>query len=159
MNCNADFFSRWARYKEYEDVQKLQVYALNSLVLRDLRCWRLNRCRPRREGRIRPWRKRILHCFALNTELKRLLNDEPTIAEKNEEKEAKEVDDARFMTTFIPDSSEASRVRATLIQEQKKDPFLGKIIEKLLTAEAVEKHLAEEQITLRELQCGTRSLR
>ena len=33
----------------------------------------------------------------------------------------------------------------TLIQEQKKDPFLGKIIEKLLTAEAVEKHLAEEQ--------------
>ena len=90
--------------KEYEDVQKLQVYALNSLVLRDLRRWRLNRRRPRREGRIRPWRKRrlILHCFALNTELKRLLNDEPTIAEKNEEElqrvareEAKAVDDAR----------------------------------------------------------------
>ena len=61
------------------------------------------------EGRIRPWKKRILHCFALNTELKRLLNDEPTIAEKNEEElqrvareEAKAVDDARFMTTFIP---------------------------------------------------------
>ena len=112
LNRNADFFSRWARYKEYEDVQKLQVYALNSLVLRDLRRWRLNRRRPRREGRIRPWRKRILHCYALN--LKRLLNDEPTIAEKNEEElqrvareEAKAVDDARFMTTFIPDSSEA----------------------------------------------------
>ena len=59
--------------------------------------------------------------------------------------EAKAVDDARFMTTFIPDSSEATRVRATLIQDQKKDPFLGKIIEKLLTAEAVGKHLAEEQ--------------
>ena len=63
----------------------------------------------------------------------RLLNDEPTIAEKNEEEwqrvareEAKAVDDARFMTTFISDSSEASRVRATLIQEQKKDPFLEK---------------------------------
>ena len=102
-------------------------------MLRDLRRWRLNRRRPRREGRIRPWRKRILHCYALNAELKRLLNDEPTIAEKNEEElqrvareEAKAVDDARFMTTFIPDSSEASRVKATLIQEQKKDPFLGK---------------------------------
>ena len=59
--------------------------------------------------------------------------------------EAQAMHDARFMTTFIPDSSEASRVRATLIQEQRKDPFLGKIIEKLLTAEAVEKHLAEER--------------
>ena len=47
--------------------------------------------------------------------------------------------------TFIPDSSEASRVRATLIQEQRKDPFLSMIIDKLLTAEAVEKQLAQKQ--------------
>ena len=47
--------------------------------------------------------------------------------------------------TFIPDSSEASRVSATLIQEQRKDPFLGVIIDNLLTAEAVEKQLAQKQ--------------
>ena len=57
--------------------------------------------------------------------------------------EAKAVDDARFMTTFIPDSSEASRVRATLIQEQKKAlPWKN---HREAIAEAVEKHLAEEQ--------------
>ena len=133
LNRNADLFSRWARYKEYEDVQKLEVYALNSLVLRDLLRWRLNRRRPRREGRIRPWRKRILHCFALNTELKRLLNDEPTVAEKNEEElqrvareEAKAVDDARFMTTFMPDSSKASRVRRLLFKDRRRIPSLEK---------------------------------
>ena len=59
--------------------------------------------------------------------------------------EQKAVDDEHFAITFIPDSSEASRVRATLIQEQRKDPFLSRIIEKLLTAEAVEKQLAGKQ--------------
>ena len=34
LNRNADFFSRWARYKEYEDEQKMKIHALNSLVLR-----------------------------------------------------------------------------------------------------------------------------
>ena len=133
MNRNADFFSRWAKYKEYEDVQKLQVYALNSLVLRDLRRWRLNRRRPRREGRIRPWRKRILHCYALNAELKRLLNDEPTIAEKNEEElqrvareEAKAVDDARFMTTFIPDSRKLAELGRLLFKNRRRIPSLEK---------------------------------
>ena len=48
-------------------------------------------------------------------------------------------------TLRIPDSSEASRVRGTLIQEQRKDPFLSMIIDKLLTAEAVGKQLAQKQ--------------
>ena len=56
--------------------------------------------------------------------------------------EQKAVDDEHFAKTFIPDSSEASRVRATLIQEQRN---LSMIIEKLLTAEAVEKQLAQKQ--------------
>ena len=34
---------------------------------------------------------------------------------------------------------------ATLIQEQRKDPFLSMIVDKLLTAEAVEKQLAQKQ--------------
>ena len=34
--------------------------------------------------------------------------------------EQKAVDDEHFAITFIPDSSEACRVRATLIQEQRK---------------------------------------
>ena len=33
---------------------------------------------------IRPKNKRILHCFALNTELQRILNDEPTEEEKKQ---------------------------------------------------------------------------
>ena len=96
--------------------------------------------------------KRILHCFALNTELQRILNDEPTEEEKKQHEiltayrdEQKAVDDEHFAITFIPDSSEASRVRATLIQEQRKDPFLSMIIDKLLTAEAVGKQLAQKQ--------------
>ena len=36
LNRTADFFSRWARYKEYEDEQKMKIHALNSLVLKDL---------------------------------------------------------------------------------------------------------------------------
>ena len=36
-------------------------------------------------------------------------------------------------------------MRATLIQEQRKDPFLSMITDKLLTAEAVEKQLTEKQ--------------
>ena len=36
-------------------------------------------------------------------------------------------------------------LRATLIQEQRKDPFLSMIIDKLLTAEAVGKQLAQKQ--------------
>ena len=59
--------------------------------------------------------------------------------------EQKAVDDEPFAITFIPDSSEASRGRATLSQEQRKDPFLSMIIDKLLTAEAVEKQLAQKQ--------------
>ena len=80
--------------------------------------------------------------LALNTELQRSLNDEPTEEEKKQHEilkayrdEQKAVDDEHFAITFIPDSSEASRVRATLIQEQRKDPFLSMIIKKLLTAE------------------------
>ena len=94
----------------------------------------------------------MLHCFALNTELQRILNDEPTEEEKKQHEiekayrdEQKAVDDEHFAITFVPDSSEASRVRATLIQEQRKDPFLGVIIDKLLTAEAVGKQLAQKQ--------------
>ena len=78
LNRNADFFSRWARYKEYEDEQKMKIHALNSLVLKDLQRWRLDRRKPQREICIRPKNKRILHCFALNTELQRILNDEST---------------------------------------------------------------------------------
>ena len=59
--------------------------------------------------------------------------------------EQKAVDDEHFAITLKPDSSEASRVRATLIQEQRKDPFLSMIIDKLLTDEAVEKQLAQKQ--------------
>ena len=152
LNRNADFFSRWARYKEYEDEQKMKIHALNSLVLKDLQRWRLDRRKPRREICIRPKNKRILHCFALNTELQRILNDEPTEEEKKQHEiekayrdEQKAVDDEHFAITFIPDSSEANRVRATLIQEQRKDPFLSMIIDKLLTAEAVGKQLAQKQ--------------
>ena len=90
--------------------------------------------------------------LALNTELQRILNDEPTEEEKKQHEiekayrdEQKAVDDEHFALTFIPDSSEASRVRATLIQEQRKDPFLSMIIDKLLTAEAVGKQLAQKQ--------------
>ena len=36
-------------------------------------------------------------------------------------------------------------MRATLIQEQRKDPFLSMIIDKLLIAEAVGKQLAQKQ--------------
>ena len=75
--------------------------------------------------------QRILHCFALNTELQRILNDEPTEEEKKQHEilkayrdEQKAVDDEHSYS-----SSEASRVRATLIQEQRKDPFLSMIIE------------------------------
>ena len=55
----------------------------------------------------------------------RILNDEPTEEEKKQHEiekayrdEQKAVDDEHFAITFIQDSSEASRVRATLIQEQ-----------------------------------------
>ena len=100
---------------------------------------------------IRPKNKRILHCFALNTELQRILNDEPTEEEKKQHEilkaardEQKAVDDEHFAITFIPDSSEASRVRATLIQEQRKDPFLSMIIDKLLTeSRATRVHLPQ----------------
>ena len=105
-------------------------------MLKDLQRWRLDRRKPQREICIRPKNKRILHCFALNTELQRILNDEPT-DEENKQHE--------ILKAFIPDSSEASRVRATLIQEQRKDPFLSMIIDKLLTAEAVGKQLAQKQ--------------
>ena len=40
-------------------------------------------------------------------------------------------------------------MRATLIQEQRKDPFLSMIIDKLLTAEAVGKQLAQKQSDVR----------
>ena len=86
----------------------MKIHALNSLVLKR---WRLDRRKPQREICIRPKNKRILHCFALNTELQRI---------------------------------STSRVRATLIQEQRKDPFLS-MIDKLLTAEAVGKQLAQKQ--------------
>ena len=116
--------------------------------MKDLQRWRLDRRKPQREICIRPKNKRILHCFALNTELQRILNDEPTDEEKKQHEifkayrdEQKAVADEHFAITFIPDSSEASRVRATLIQ----DPFLSMIIDKLLTAEAVEKQLAQKQ--------------
>ena len=56
---------------------------------------------------------------ALNTELQRILNDEPTEEEKKQHEiekayrdEQKAVDDEHFAITFIPNSSEASRVRA-----------------------------------------------
>ena len=130
----------------------MKIQALNSLVLKDLQTWRLDRRKPQREICIRPKNKRILHCFALNTELQRILNDEPTEEEKKQHEiekayrdEQKAVDDEHFAITFIPDSSEASRVRATLIQEQRKDPFLSMIIDKLLTAEAVGKQFAQRQ--------------
>ena len=87
-----------------------------SLVLKDLQRWRLDRRKPQREICIRPKNKRILHCFALNTELQRILNDEPTEEEKKQHEilkayrdEQKAVDDEHFAITFIPDSSEASR--------------------------------------------------
>ena len=106
----------------------MKIHALNSLVLKDLQRWRLDRRKPQREICIRPKNKRILHCF---TEFQRILNDEPTEEEKKQHEilkayrdEQKAVDDEHFAITFIPDSSEASRVRATLIQEQRKDPFL-----------------------------------
>ena len=42
LNRNADFFGRWARYKEYEEEQKMKIHALNSLVREDLQRWRHN---------------------------------------------------------------------------------------------------------------------
>ena len=117
----------------------MKIHALNSLVLTDLQRWRLDRRKPQREICIRPKNKRILHCFALNTELQAARNPE------SGQRRTERVDDEHFAVTFIPDSSEASRVRATLIQEQRKDPFLSMIIDKLLTAEAVEKQLAQKQ--------------
>ena len=129
----------------------MKIHALNSLVLKDLQRWRLDRRKPQREICIRPKNKRILHCFAPNTELQRILNDEQTEEEKKQHEidkayrdEQKAVDDEHFAITFIPDSSEANRVRATLIQEQRKAPFLSMIIDKLLTAEAVGKQLAQK---------------
>ena len=68
--------------------------------------------------------------------------------------EQKAVDDEHFAITFMPDSSEASRVRATLIQEQRKDPFLSMIIDKLLTAEVVGKQLAQKQSDARSPSTG-----
>ena len=85
----------------------MKTHALNSLVLKDLQRWRLDRRKPQREICIRPKNKRILH-FALNTELQRILNDEPTEEERKQHEiekayrdEQKAVDDEHFAMTFI----------------------------------------------------------
>ena len=104
LNRNADFFSRWARYKEYEDEQKMKIHALNSLVLKDLQRWRMDRRKPQREICIRPKNKRILHCFALNTELQRILNVEPTEKKRSSMKSSKRTETNRkqsMMNTLL----------------------------------------------------------
>ena len=102
----------------------MKIHALNSLVLKDLQRWRLDRRKPQREICIRPKNKRITP-LRTHTELQRILNDEPTEEEKKQHEilkayrdEQKAVDDEHFAITFIPDSSEASRVRATRAEER-----------------------------------------
>jgi hypothetical protein len=78
QNCNADFFSRWARFKEYEDEHILKMNALNFLV----HDWKRKRTRPARR-RIRrrepfPFMRSQLHCFPTNVQLRKDIEEAQT---------------------------------------------------------------------------------
>src|SRR4051812_24877135 len=55
LNRNADFFSRWARYKEYEDQQRVIPPVINAIISDEAHWWaarqRGNRPRPYFEKR------------------------------------------------------------------------------------------------------------
>ena len=59
LNRNADFFSRWAKYKEYEEQTKLKIQCLNCVVLQGMQEWleQHKRVRPDRRLRTRSIRR------------------------------------------------------------------------------------------------------
>ena len=175
LNRNADFFSRWAKYKEYEEQTKLKIQCLNCVVLQGMQEWleQHKRVRPDRRLRTRSIRRygkdleeltpqqldeltikpcadttdtdeehEILQCFPLNVEAKPVLRGEALLNEKHgptvETRFEKGKPIPELIFQAVPDKMDAKRIRATIIEEQRKDPFLKLIIEKLQSKYAVE---------------------
>ena len=175
LSRNADFFSRWAKYKEYEEQTKLKIQCLNCVVLQGMQEWleQHKRVRPDRRLRTRSIRRygkdleeltpqqldeltikpcadttdtdeehEILQCFPLNVEAKPVLRGEALLNEKHgptvETRFEKGKPIPELIFQAVPDKMDAKRIRATIIEEQRKDPFLKLIIEKLQSKYAVE---------------------
>ena len=148
LNRNADFFSRWARYKEYEDQQKAIPPVINMIIRDEVQWWKARkRCQQPGADQAAPGTGDDHGRVALAPVTSETLTSE-TLAQVNAilattgiapmlSEQERTADDSGLHEIPLPNTLETNKIRATIVAEQRKDPFLWMIIQKLLAKEAI----------------------
>jgi hypothetical protein len=139
LNANADFFSRWAAYKDYEEQQVLKIDHIACLTLSEpTKHFRVNR---------RKYHRRTTsHCYTMNAQLRARNEDAQLRIDASKGKvdldaESKALETAEPVERLvwpIKDDTDTRAVRQKIVEQQRIDPVLRFIITKLETRKAVQ---------------------